>query len=47
MGSARHLPVHRLLGLIDTQTTPRSWGFLGERRVNVLELKLALDALHS
>jgi K+-transporting ATPase ATPase C chain len=41
----RHLgeaDVHRL---VDSQTTPRQFGVLGERRVNVLELNLALDRM--
>lgn len=32
--------------LIAKHTTGRQWGFLGEPRVNVLELNLELDAVH-
>jgi potassium-transporting ATPase KdpC subunit len=32
--------------LIAKHTTGRQWGFLGEPRVNVLELNLELDAAH-
>jgi K+-transporting ATPase ATPase C chain len=35
-----------LRALIDANTEARQWGFLGELRINVLTLNLALDALH-
>ena len=41
----RHLPVATVNTLIATHITPRQLGFLGEPRVNVLNLNQALDAL--
>jgi K+-transporting ATPase ATPase C chain len=42
---ARQLPESRVRDLIASQTEGRQLGVLGEPRVNVLELNLALDAL--
>ena len=42
---ARHLSEATLTHLIDDHTTERQFGLLGEPRVNVLDLNLALDAL--
>jgi K+-transporting ATPase ATPase C chain len=41
----RGLPLDQVQALIDSYTQGRVLGFLGEPRVNVLELNLALDAL--
>jgi K+-transporting ATPase ATPase C chain len=44
IAAARNAPVDRIRRLIDDHTEPPTFGFLGRARVNVLELKLALDA---
>ena len=45
VGRERHLPPTVLETLVQQHTTPRQFGLLGEPRVNVLELNLALDTV--
>ena len=42
----RGLALERVEDLVRRQVRPRQWGILGEPRVNVLQLNLALDGLH-
>jgi K+-transporting ATPase ATPase C chain len=42
---ARGLPADRVQALVDAYTKGALWGVIGEPRVNVLRLNLALDAL--
>ncbi len=47
VAKARGLPLEKVKTLVDTCTEQPQWGFLGETRVNVLALNLALDELTS
>jgi K+-transporting ATPase ATPase C chain len=47
VAKARNLPPEKLRALVTETTQDRILGILGERRVNVLKLNLALDALAS
>ncbi len=47
VAQARKLPLPRVQQLIEQHTEGRLFGFLGEPRVNVLQLNLALDAARS
>jgi K+-transporting ATPase ATPase C chain len=43
---ARNLPLAQVEALINAHERGRLFGFIGERRINVLELNLALDQAH-
>jgi K+-transporting ATPase ATPase C chain len=45
VAAARHLPPERVRALVAEATQDRVLGILGEERVNVLKLNLALDAV--
>jgi K+-transporting ATPase ATPase C chain len=44
VSSERKIPETEIAQLVHDHSQNRQWGFLGEPRVNVLELNLALDA---
>jgi len=46
VAKARNLSPEKIRGLVDEMTQDRFLGVLGEKRVNVLKLNLALDQLH-
>ena len=47
VAAVRHLSLSQVMSLVHTFTGGRGLGFSGEPTVNVLELNLALDRLHS
>jgi K+-transporting ATPase ATPase C chain len=46
VAKARNMKPEILRALIAAHTESRQWGFLGEPRINVLTLNMALDAMH-
>lgn len=46
IATARQLPITKIQQLVNDTTQYRTFSILGEARINVLELNLALDKLH-
>ena len=46
VAQARNLPPEKVRSLVADMTQDRVLGILGEKRVNILKLTLALDQLH-
>jgi potassium-transporting ATPase KdpC subunit len=46
VAKARGLPMEKLQTLVQQHVEGPLWGFLGESQVNVLQLNLALEAMH-
>lgn len=46
IAAARNMSIQKVTELVDRTIEPPQFGFLGEPRVNVLKLNLALDELH-
>ena len=44
VASERKIPATEIAQMVQQNSANRQWGFLGEARVNVLELNIALDA---
>ena len=47
MAKARNLPLATVMNLLKSHTDNRLLGVIGEKTINVLDLNLALDSLHS